>query len=303
MNKQEIREKLTGPITSVRPPFHKDGTIDYKGLRRYIDHLLDTGARTMLLTSGDSHYLCLGDDEIVEVTKVTIEQVAGRAMVVAADRYYSTDRAVEFAKFAKEAGADILMCQPPDWTDSCTAELLTEHYATVSKVMPVMIVTNVFIPRGIDFGMKTLELALEKAPNVVAVKDDMCNDFARKMALHFHEHWAVISGGQKQNHMDILPFGCDGYLSTFITFKPEVTHEYWQAAEAGDISKACAIIKKYDIPYFDFISSLEGGFDAGIHGTYELFGIYPRWRRPPYHSLTDEQMARLKAFLQQLGVM
>ena len=34
----------------------------------------------------------------------------------------------------------------------------------------------------------------------------------------------------------------------------------------------------------------------------ELDGIPPRWRRKPYHSLTEEQMEATKSFLQRLSV-
>ncbi len=32
------------------------------------------------------------------------------------------------------------------------------------------------------------------------------------------------------------------------------------------------------------------------HGAQEVFGIAERWRRPPYLSLTDPEMERLRAF-------
>jgi hypothetical protein len=36
------------------------------------------------------------------------------------------------------------------------------------------------------------------------------------------------------------------------------------------------------------------------HGSRELFGITGRWRRPPYHTLTDAEMDRLRAWFQAL---
>jgi hypothetical protein len=63
------------------------------------------------------------------------------------------------------------------------------------------------------------------------------------------------------------------------------------------------VVRKYDVPYFDFTSALPGGFDAGLHGAMELFGIAGRWRRPPYHSLTDEEMARLAGFFRDLSLL
>ena len=304
ISKDEVKQRLTGPISSIRTPFAKDGAVDFGALRTLIDFCIDAGTKTVLLTAGDSHYTCLNDREIAEVTKVACEQTAGRAMVVAADRDYSTARAIELAEYVRDVGADVLMCRPPDWALSCTPETLAEHYAAVAAHVPVMIVTNVFRPpRGPEFGLKTIGLALDMSDNVVAVKDDVIGDFARRLCMQVAGRCATFSGGLKVNHMNVVPYGVDGYLSTFITFKPSVTWEYWGAVESGDLAAACRIIKQVDMPFFDYIGALPGGFDAGIHGVMELFGITKRWRRKPYYSLNDEQMERLGDFLKRLGVL
>lgn len=49
-----------------------------------------------MLTAGDSHYIALTEQEFAEVTRVTVEHVAGRALVIAADRYLHTRQAVAF---------------------------------------------------------------------------------------------------------------------------------------------------------------------------------------------------------------
>jgi 4-hydroxy-tetrahydrodipicolinate synthase len=296
MDKAKIKECLTGPIPSICTPFKKQGEVDFMGLRRQIDFLISAGAKTMLLTVGDSHYDCLSEDEIAKITRVTCEQTAGRAMVVAADRNHGTARAIDFAEFAKQAGADIIMCMPPNWGNSCTPETLAAHYAEVSKHLPVMIVTNRFIPYGIEFGIKTIKLSFERSDSIVAIKDDMCGEFARKLCMNFGDQCPVFAGGQKQNFLDMWVYGCKGYLTTFLGFKPEVTKTFWNYVQAGNITDASRIVKDIDMPYFDYIMKLPGSFDAGIHATYELFGITGRWRRPPYYSLNDTEMEKLKDF-------
>ena len=112
-----------------------------------------------------------------------------------------------------------------------------------------------------------------------------------------HGHWAIISGGQKENHFDLIHYGCDGYLSTLVTFAPQITQAYWKAVQAGELGAAAGVIRDYDMPYFNYVLKVEGSFDAALHGTYELFGLAQRWRRPPYHTLTDEQMDELSHVL------
>lgn len=302
IDRARVREALTGPVSSIRTPFHRDGSIDFAGLRSAIDFNISAGSKTMLLTAGDSHYFALSDDEIAEVTRVTVAHTARRAMVVAADRHYNTLQAVAFAAFCRELGADVLMVMPPDWAGSSTADTLAAHYAAVAAHIPVMLVTNVFIPRGEAFGLQTVERALA-IPNVVAVKDDMCGAFARKMALLAHDRWAVVSGGQKQNHLDAHPYGCDGYLSTFVTFKPEIARRYWSAIQKQDLPGAAAVIRDFDMPFFKLMMGAKGGFDAGIHAVLELAGICARWRRPPYYSLNESEVEELRASLVGRGLL
>ena len=183
MDKEEVRHHLMGPVMSMFTPFDRDGNVDYDGVRTIIDASLAGGSRTIMLTVGDSQYDCLGDEEIAQLTRVTCEHTAGRGMVIAADRYHATTRGIAFARFAKEAGADVVMCLPPDWAHFCSCENLAEHYAAVGEVLPVMIVTNIFIRRGAKFGLETIRRALDLSEKVVAIKDDMCGTFAHDLCL------------------------------------------------------------------------------------------------------------------------
>jgi dihydrodipicolinate synthase/N-acetylneuraminate lyase len=296
-DRDEIRGALTGPVASVSTPFTRDGDIDFAALRAMVDFIIAGGSSTVLLTNGDSLYTLLTDDEVAEVTRVVAEHAAGRALVVAADRAWATPKEVAFAKYAGEVGADMLMVLCPDWAQSCTMDTLVEHYAAVTDAIPVMLVTNWLAPRSMDFSMTFIAALRDRVPGVMAIKDDLCGTFARKMSIVAHERMAVLSGGQKQNHMNNLPYGCDGYLSTFGRFKPEVARKYWHAVQTADSDAAARVIRDCDIPLFDFIIPFRGGFDAAIHGILELAGIAPRWRRRPYHSLDDGDMERLGAFL------
>ena len=141
--------------------------------------------------------------------------------------------------------------------------------------------------------VNTIHVSLK---NIVAIKDDFCGAFSRKMSLLAHESWAVVSGGQKQNHLNNQPYGCDGYLSTYQIFKPSVARLYWECVIRSDIQGAVSVIEKYDMPLFDLITGFDGGFDAGIHGALEIFGLAERWRRKPYVTIGDEEYEKLQSF-------
>jgi 4-hydroxy-tetrahydrodipicolinate synthase len=303
MNIEEAKHHLTGPFMSLRTPFDETGEIDFGAVRKIIDTGIDGGTRTIMLTVGDSHYDCLSDDEISELTRFTIEQVAHRAMVIVADRYFSTERAVAFASHCRALSADMFMVLPPDWAGSCTPESLAKHYAAVARELPVMIVTNRFIARGIPFALETLERSTDLSTNILAVKDDMGGTFAQDLCMRFSERTAIVAGGQKRNHLNMYPYGCTGYLSTFSMYRPRFAQSYWKMIESGDISGAARLISEKDAPFFHAIQKVKGGFDAAMHGMIELYGLGQRHRRRPYHTMADNELADLRSFLIGLGLL
>ena len=300
ISREEVREALTGPVSSLKTPFTRDGEIDYPGLRRLIDRNLEGGSRSSLLTSGDSLFSLMTDDEISDVTRAVAEHTGKRGLTVAADGSWWTGKTVEFARYCREVGVDVLMVRPPVWGAAGTVETSVEHYAAVAAEIPVMLVTNVWAGDAAK-GLETIEVLLDKVDGIVAVKDDMLEEFVRKMTAMAGDEWAIFSGGQKQNHLDIVHYGAVGYMSTFVSFYPPVTHRYWSAVTSEDWSAAAKVIEEDDWPFFSYTSELRGGFDAGMHGVLELYGIAGRWRRTPYYSLSDEEMDELKAFCQSHG--
>ncbi len=297
-NASEIRDALCGPVPSISTPFLSNGDIDYKSLAKMIDLYVQSRMKTILLTPGDSHYIMLSDREISELTEYVVKETAGRSMVIAADRHYGTPQAVEFAKYVRELGADLYMPYPPEWAGSMTPETCSDHYAAIGEYMPIMMLFCPFKDEANAW--KLFDLTFEKTDALVALKDDICGPISRKMCLRYNDRVAVISGGQKQNHLNSLHYGCDGYLSTFARFAPEVAWKYWNAIEQNDIPAAVEVINKYDMPFFEMILGMKGSFDTGIHAALEVFGLAGRWRRKPYYSAGETELEQTRDFFRGL---
>ena len=295
----EVRAGLTGPISSLTTPFTRDGAVDHDALRNLIDFNLAGGSKTALLTWGDSLFSVLSDQEVAELTATVVDRARGRALTVAADREWGTGKAVEFARYCREVGVDVLMVKPPVWSPPGVAEFV-EHYRAVAREIPVMLVTNVWAG-AIDVAVAVVAELLDRVDGVMAIKDDVGGELARKVTAMAGDRWAVFAGGQKQQHLDLMPYGAVGYMSTFVSFQPAVAQRYWQAISAGDLPAAVAVIEQDDWPLFDYLVRLPAGFDAGMHALLEIFGVAPRWRRAPLPDLDDAEVERLDAFCRERG--
>ena len=147
--------------------------------------------------------------------------------------------------------------------------------------------------------MELCKRLMQDVPRVMALKDDLCNAISEQIFLSTHHRWSLSAGGQKRNHLQLAPFGVEGYLSTFIGFNPHITRRYWNAIESNDLDTARAVVRDYDIPFFNYAIACEGSFSAASYAIHEIIGLSTRYRRPPYHSLTDAQVEKLAEFLKK----
>lgn len=304
MDIKEIQNALYGPMPSFRTPFTKDGEIDWKAIPQVLEAALAGNPKCLALTAGDSHFECMSNQEIAEVTKRVCEIAVPRTMVITADLNYATARAREFAEFCRSCGSKVFMPLPPDWQKSTSQETLAQHYAAVAEILPVMIVTNRFRLRGDAFGLATMHRALDLSPRIISIKEDNGGRFACDVAEQFGDRCAVIAGGSKRLHLLMRPFGrVASYFSIFMCLKPELAWAYWNHCEEGRIIEAEKFFREVESPLFNACSQQSASIDASFHAIYEIYGICGRWRRAPYTVCSDEDVDRLRAILADLSLL
>jgi len=302
MTHDEIQAALSGPIASIRTPFNEDGSIDHDGLRRMVEFDIQAGVGGLLITWGDSLFSLLGDQDIADLTKAVVGCAAGRVPVVACTGRWGTPQAVDFASFCRNVGVDILQTFLPMWYPAClTPDAILEHHKALAEHIPVMANSAELQRSGPAEGRRIAETLIQDKHAVLAMKGDVTGAPDREITTVVREDWVMLAGGQKSFHMELWPYGCRGYLSTFGTFRPSVTRAYWAAIDAGDTAAATRIIEKIDRPFFNHILAMPGGFDAAMHGIAEICGLAKRWRRSPFYSLSDEELEALQAFLEDLA--
>ncbi|MBI2437256.1 MAG: dihydrodipicolinate synthase family protein [Lentisphaerae bacterium] len=304
MDRERIKQSLASPVPSIRTPFDAEGNIDFAALGAMVEFCIGGGSQALILTAGDSLYPLLTESEISRVTKAVVELARGRAVVAACTGWWNTDKCVEFARYCRDVGVDILMTLTANWYPEClSVQTMVEHFAEVARHIPVMANTGCLHYPGKSVGLAVARRLVKEVDNIIAAKCDVQGEFDRKVVLLAKDKWTLFAGGTKQFHLELHPYGCQGHMSTFMTFKPEIAQRYWKAIRQNDLGAAAEVIARYDHPFFDFIHSLPGGFDAGMHGVYELYGLARRWRRKPFVSLADQDLRKLREFLVGLQIL
>jgi dihydrodipicolinate synthase/N-acetylneuraminate lyase len=288
----ELRERVRGPVNSIYTTFSKDGELDWPGIRNMIDMGITGGSGITLLTFGDSQLDFLTDQEVAELTRVVVEQTAGRVLTVAATKRWSQRQTLAFAAYCRDLGVDLLMMLPSDHAFSAEGKIA--WYRAAARIIPAMLV-----------GFPTFDIldGVRDDPRICSFKEDGTLDYSLNLMIRYPGQWAYMTGGMYRRHLAQWPYGCAAFFSWSSSFAPDVAQRYWTAVQADDLQRAAHIVTDVEAPYFRMIERFSEKFQDVQRGALELNGVASRYLRAPRRSLTDAEMEELAATLKPLGLL
>ncbi|HIF77514.1 MAG TPA: dihydrodipicolinate synthase family protein [Sulfitobacter sp.] len=134
--------KYSGIWPVAPTPFNDDGTVDYEGMKRVIDCMVDQGSDGICILANFSEQFLITDEERRLWSEVSLKHMAGRLPVIVTISHYATQIAVARAQHAKDHGAAMVMMMPPYHGALLkgSAEQSFEQFAQVGEVgIPIMV--------------------------------------------------------------------------------------------------------------------------------------------------------------------
>src|SRR6059036_4252370 len=156
-------------LTAVVTPFGRDGAVDFEGFRELAQHLVESGSDGLVVagTTGESPNLT--DDERLELFRVAVDTLGGRATVVAGTGTYSTAHSVHLTREAHELGVDGFLVVTP-YYNKPPARGIVEHFKAIAAQSDKPIVVY-NIPGRVVINIEPETIAeLAEIENVHAVK-------------------------------------------------------------------------------------------------------------------------------------
>src|SRR4051794_4100203 len=131
MQPNELRQRLTGVISFPVTPFKLDLSLDLDGLRTNLRSLLRHPVCAVVAAAGTGELYSLSVAEHRAVGQTTVEEVNGRAPVLAATGF-NPPIAAELARQAAAAGAQGILAFPP-YYPSPDDEGLVAYYRGIAE--------------------------------------------------------------------------------------------------------------------------------------------------------------------------
>ncbi|MDD9744046.1 MULTISPECIES: dihydrodipicolinate synthase family protein [Marinovum] len=284
-------------IWPVAPtPFHEDGSVDYEGMKRVIDCMVDQGSDGICILANFSEQFLISDEERRRLTEVSLAHMAGRLPVIVTISHYATQIAVDRARHAKDHGAAMVMMMPPYHGALLkgTAAQTFEQFARVGEVgLPIMVQDAPL--SGVDLPVPLLVRMAREIEMVKLFKIE-CPQAAAKLRALIAEGGDAIEGpfdGEEAiTLLADLEAGATGAMTSAMIpdqIKPVLGH-----FAAGDLDAATAAYARvlpavnHENRQCGFRSAKAAMVEGGVIGS-----EFCRHPIPPLHPQTRESLLRL----------
>lgn len=281
---------------------HADGSLNLEAFRQHVRWMKGTGVHALFVCGGTGEFFNLALEEYQEAVAVAVEE-AGADLPVLAGCGYSTVIAKQFARAARDAGADGLLLLPP-YLVQPEQEGLYRHVREVAEAAEIGII--LYHRDNALYSVKTVE-RLAALENVIGFKDGHGNleHFAR-IHLELGDRLGYMNGmpTAEMTFPSFFALGCRGYSSALSNFAPQVTLQFHQAVVSGDIRTQRDILTHVIEPICRVRDQGKGYAVSYVKAAVNLLGkLGPNGAgpvRPPLVDLNAEQLAQLKKILDEI---
>jgi 4-hydroxy-tetrahydrodipicolinate synthase len=284
-------------LTAMVTPFDKDGAIDWAGVEKLAQHLVDTGHDGIAVNGTTGEAPTTKSSEKLEIIKVVKKVVGAKVQVLSGAGDNETAYTVEQAKRSQDAGADGLLVVTPYYNKPPQAGI-EAHFRAVAAVtdLPIMMYD---IPgrTGVEIESDTIVKLFESVKNIVALKDAKGNIAATSWVIK--RCGIPVYSGDDILNLPFLSVGAVGFVSVCghtVGLQLKAMLDAWFA---GDADKALEIHQQL-LPVFTGTFRTQGAILT--KAAMSLMGLPGGTTRLPLVDATEAQIEQLRKDLTAGGV-
>jgi 4-hydroxy-tetrahydrodipicolinate synthase len=278
-------------------PFDTDGAIDWAGVEKLAQHLVDTGHDGIAVNGTTGEAPTTKSSEKLEIIKVVKKVVGSKIQVLSGAGDNETSYTVEQAKRSQDAGADGLLVVTPYYNKPPQAGI-EAHFRAVAAAtdLPIMMYD---IPgrTGVEIESDTIVKLFESVDNIVALKDAKGNIAATSWVIK--RCGIPVYSGDDILNLPFLSVGAVGFVSVCghtVGLQLKAMLDAWFA---GNSAKALEIHQQL-LPVFTGTFRTQGAILT--KAAMSLMGLPGGTTRLPLVDATEAQIEQLRKDLTAGGV-
>lgn len=231
-----MSKRICGVLTAIVTPFDSEGALNLTELRNQVNRQLNAG-NGIFCGGTNGEFFVLNEEEKIAVTRTCVEEVAGRANVVAHIGEISTRETIRLGKQIEKLGVDAVSVITPYFVPLKQQELIA-HYTAIADALSVSVfLYNIPARTGNTIEPETAKV-LAAHPNIIGIKDsagsyESLGGFLD--AVKDIEGFDVLNGPDSLIHQGFVD-GCSACISGLANVAPKEINAIWARFKTGDIA-------------------------------------------------------------------
>lgn len=286
-----MHNKLTGTGVALVTPFRVDDSIDFKSLKKLVEHVIEGGVEFLVVmgTTGENPVLSTQEqkavlDYITEVSEKKLPIVFGIGG-------NNTQAIIDRIKNTDFSNIDAVLTATP-YYNKPTQKGLYIHYKTIASACPKPIILyNVPGRTSVNMTAETTLKLANDFDNISYIKEASGNlDQIMQILKNKPDNFTVLSGDDTYS-LPYIALGMEGCISVTANAYPKEFSDMIRASLKHEFKKAQELhYKLLDLSRNIFLEGNPGGVKALL----EILGISEKYVRLPLASVSKETYEIIK---------
>ncbi|OBU98146.1 4-hydroxy-tetrahydrodipicolinate synthase [Lentilactobacillus parabuchneri] len=224
-------------MTAIVTPFSEDGSINFDGLEKLTNHLIDTGSRGFVIGGTTGETPTLSHDEKIELYTRFAQIVNGRGTIIAGTGSNNTAETAQLtAEVGHIPGIDYALVVVP-YYNKPNQRGMVAHFTAVAKQSPIpLIMYNIPGRTGVTMANETV-VELSHNSNIAGVKQCTSLDDLEYLVQNTPDDFNVYTGEDAQA-LSAKTVGANGVISVAAHIYGREMCRMYDAIESGDVTTA-----------------------------------------------------------------
>lgn len=294
-----------GIFVPMITPLRDRDTLDVAGLERLIEHILSGGVHGLFVLGTTGEAPSLSYRLRRELIERTCRLVGGRVPVLAGITDTAFVESVALAHFAAGAGAQALVLSAPYYFPNSQPELI-EYIEHLAPELPLpLFLYNMPTHTKTVFEVETVRRAMQ-IPNLAGLKDSSADmTYFRQLVLLRRERPDLsLFIGSEELLAEAVLLGGQGGVCGGANLCPRLYVELYEAAAAGRLERVAElhtqVMRLSSMLYH--VGRHSSAYIKGLKCALRELGICDDFMAEPFHRFREEERARVRACLSELGI-
>lgn len=291
-----IQDKFRGTGAALITPFSANGSVDFKSLKKLVDHVIDGGVEFLVVFGTTGEPITISESEKKDIIDFICECNTKKIPMILGCGGNNTNEIADKASKVDTRFDAILSVVP--YYNKPNQRGMFQHYKTVSEASALPVIAyNVPGRTGCNLAAETTIKIANELPNVIGLKEASPSvEQFTYIKKDVPESFMVFSGDDSivVPHMSL---GAWGAISVTANVMPKMYSDMIRLCIANKYDEAL----KLHLKLIEFTDSLfTEGSPAGAKAALSQMGIVENYLRLPLVPVTDKHFEYMKGLIAKL---